>query len=246
MRDVAEKNSDVQNTPYKFYFLELGGTYHIIDREEDTESRFVLYSKTYARDNKWETMVPEYIVAPTKKRRIYGARLGGINYQTTFDMNRILSDQGNSLLDTSGAALETEASVFGNMRSAGFYIGGSLSLIRNVAVSFERTYENVTSDLFFTAFFDILVNPSINIADIYYKADPSSPEVSYSSDVIETNPVGFRLGMEGKFNRELSWGYGAELGYRPGIKGKGTYVNVRFSFPLLGSKLEHEVEAFNQ
>ena len=70
------------NTPYNFFYSELGGTYHIIDRDEDTESKFVLYNKNYSRDNKWETMVPEYILAPTKRRRIYGARLGGTYYQT--------------------------------------------------------------------------------------------------------------------------------------------------------------------
>ena len=89
MRSVAEKNSDVLNTPKKFYFLELGGTYHIVDKEEETESKFILYTKNYARDNQWETMVPEYIVAPTKRRRIYGARLGMMNYQSTIDMEKV-------------------------------------------------------------------------------------------------------------------------------------------------------------
>ena len=86
----------------------------------------------------------------------------------------------------------------------------------------------------------------MNVEDIYYRADQSSPEVVYSSSVVETNPIGFRLGMEGKYNREFSWGYGAEIGYRPGIKGKGTFAMVRFSFPLFGHKLQHEVEAFGK
>ncbi len=246
MRDVAEKNSNVSNTPYQFYFMELGGTYHIIDKEEDTESKFVLYSKNYSRDNKWETMVPEFIIAPTKQRRIYGARLGGMNYQTTFDMNRVLEDQGNSLVDSSGVPLATQASIYGNMSSAGLYIGGSISMIKNVTVAFDKTYNNVANDLLFTAFIDMMYFPSINVEDVNYRADKDSTEVVYSSDVIETNPIGFRLGMEGKFNREFSWGYGAELGYRPGIKGNGIFVMVRFSFPIFGTKLEHQVEALRK
>ena len=246
VRDVAQKNSDVLNTPKKFYLFDFGGTYHIVDKEEESESKFVLYTKNYARDNKWETMVPEYIVAPTKRRTIYGARLGMMSYQSSIDMNRILADQGNSLLDTSGAALETQASIFGNMGAFGLYFGGSLTYIKNVAVAFDRTFDNVANDQFFTSYFDILIFPAINVEDIYYRTDQNSPEVIYSADVVETSLIGFRLGMEGKFNRELSWGYGAELGYRPGIKGKGTFAMVRFSFPLFGHKLQHEVEAFGK
>jgi len=246
IRDVAEKNSDVLNTPFKFFFTELGGTYHIIDRNEDTESKFVLYNKNYAKDNKWETMVPEYILAPTKRRRIYGARLGGTYYQTSFDVNRVLADQGNSMVDSSGVGFESQASIFGNLNSAGLYIGGSMALFKNVAVAFDKTYENVANDLLFTSYFDILLFPMNKVEDIFYKSSSDSPEVVYSSDVVETNMFGFRLGMEGKFNREFSWGYGAELGYRPGIKGKGTYAMIRFSCPIFGTKFRHEVDAFGK
>ena len=246
VRDLASKNNDFENSPRTFYVVEGGGAYHFIDKQVDGKSRFVLFSKNYLKDNKWEAMAHENIQAPVKVRRIYAVRAGGTYYQTALDINDIEQSQKISIVDTSGSALPGELKAFGNMTAAGFYLGAALSVIKNVALKFDKTYEPVSNDLLFTAYFDLCLYPAIAVDDLYYKPVPGGNEITLSTDIIKTNPFGFRLGIEGKFNRDLSWGYGIEAGIRPGISKQGTYFQGHVSFPLIGSKLSSEVEAFGK
>ncbi|MGK7394022.1 MAG: hypothetical protein ACNS62_05600 [Candidatus Cyclobacteriaceae bacterium M3_2C_046] len=248
-RDVAEKNKDDFQgyTPNIYSYYELGATYHIKDTEQDTETKFILYSKRY-KGNKWAAKVPDHIKAPTKVRKIIGARLGGTAYTTAFDLKRTLDDQGVALMpmDSSSAAIDPEAHLFGNMNAAGLYVGASLTLIKNVAIKFDKTYGIATSDLIFTGFFDILMMPSMTIENILYKKDAISPFTEFSSENLKTNMFGFRAGIDGKFNRELSWGYGLEVGYRPSVQTKSMYAMFKISFPVFSTTLSHEVEAFGK
>jgi hypothetical protein len=57
---------------------------------------------------------------------------------------------------------------------------------------------------------------------------------------------GFRMGLEGKYNRDLGWAYGIETGIRPGISGKGFYATFKISFPVYSTNLEYEREAFGK
>ena len=113
-------------------------------------------------------------------------------------------------------------------------------------MKFDKTYDPVSNDLFFTAYLDLCFYPAITVEDLFYKPVPGGSEVTLSTDAIKTNPVGFRMGIEGKFNRDLSWGYGIEAGIRPGIGKQGTYLQGHVSFPIIGSKLASEVEAFGK
>ncbi len=239
MRDVAEKNSDALNSPKKFHFAEFSATYHIIDREKATTSKFVLYSDRYRELNRWETMVPETIKAPATMRQIYGVRLGGINYQSAIDVNSIIKNQDEFSLDTLNGL-----SVYSNLSSFGIFVGGTMHLIKNIALEFDQTYEQVSNDLIFNVYADILFSPFMEVDDIYYRLSPIDEERMVTSDIIKLNSFGGRAGLKGKFNRELSFGYNIEIGYRPGIRGDNIYFLGKVSFPLIGSKLEKEVEAF--
>lgn len=233
MRDAAQKNSDVNNKPSMFYYLELGGTYHVVDKEVDSKAKFILYSKNFKRQNRWETMVPKNIEAPIKLRTIYGLRFGATAYQSTIHVNDILKRQGYSFNDSSNLSLN-DASVYSNIVSQGFFIGGALDLIKNVAISFDKSYDQAANDLLFTAYLDILFNPFTTIEDIYYRPDPESPEEVYSSDIIEITNIGVRGGVKGKFNRRFSFGYKVELGLRPGVKGSNFYVIGVIGVPVFG------------
>ena len=236
MRDAAEKNSDALNTPKRFYFGELGVNYHLVDRNVSSKSKFVLYSDNFKKFNKWKTMVPDYIFVPSNLRRIYGIRFGGLAYQSSFDVNQVIEDQGKSIsiIPTSD---ENQLSFYSNIASQGFFIGGSIEMIKNIAINFENLYDQTANDLMFTVFLDLLILPFTTIEDFQYISETDMELQSISSDIIDTNALGFRGGVKGKFNRAIGFGYSAEIGLRPGIKGKGFYVMGVFSVPVFGFRL---------
>ena len=260
-RDLAAKNSQVDNRAEVYNYYEFGMTYHIKDFESSSKTKMFLYKNSY-RGNKWAARVPLNAVIPCKVRKIYGARLGGVIWDSTLDLNRALDDQGltnNDLKDSEGNGLplsyndgakDIPIEVFSNLSSLGGYVGGSITWIKNVAVNFDKFEEGV-DDLMFTAFFDILISPSMKIDDVVYTdRDVNSPSPlltrTYSVDPIKTNMFGFRLGMEGKFNRTLSWSYGGEMGYRPSLDGRGFYALFKISFPVYGTNLDYKVESFGK
>jgi len=249
-RDIAEKNSDVDNIPAVFNYYELGATYHIKDFEESSKTKMFLYKKSY-RGDKWASRVPITTDVPCKVRKIYGARLGGFLFDTSFDVNRILDKQGKTIEVLEGPNGETlpltspdnseeEFQVFSNMTAGGVYVGGSMSWIKNIAVDFDSKYQEGVDDLIFTAFLDVLIAPSVAIDDIAYQG------VTYSSEGVDTSIIGFRAGMEGRFNRTWSWAYGGEVGMRPGLKGRGFYALIKISFPVFSTSLDYSVEAFGR
>jgi hypothetical protein len=132
-----------------------------------------------------------------------------------------------------------ELEVFGNIHATNIYVGGSLTWIRNVAVSFDK-YDNGVDDGLLTAFFDIMFAPSLTLDPITYNNQ------KYSTDAIKTSMIGFRAGIDGKFNRTLSWAYGGEFGYRPTISGQGFFAMFKISFPLYSTNLDYKVESFGK
>jgi hypothetical protein len=237
MRHAADKNNDALNTAKRFYYVEAGLNYHVVDRKESSRSKFILYSKNFKKYNRWETMIPESMLVPSNLRRIYGIRAGGSAYQSSFDVNRVLSNQGNAFNDTSSISLD-QASIYGNIASQGFYIGGSMELIRNIAVNFENLYDQTASDFMFSVFLDLLINPFITIDDIQYQSETSDEIETVPAEIIDTNMWGFRGGIKGKFNRAIGFSYSVEIGLRPGIKGSGFYLMGVFSVPVFGFRFD--------
>ena len=238
-RDIAEKNSNVDNIPNVYNYYELGATYHVVDKEEDTETRMVLYSKRY-KGRKWMAKVPDHAIIPSKVRKIYGVRLGALAYDTSTDLDRALDKQEVTLADASGTPINSEAVIFGNMSAMAIYVGGSSAWIKNFAVKPDKTYSDLTNDLIFTTYLDIMIAPSITVDDVLYNNNV------YDASVLDTNMLGVRGGMEGKFNRDFSWAYGAEIGFRPGIRNRGFYALFKISFPVIGTSLSHSKEAFGK
>ncbi len=238
-RNAAIENSTVDNEPKGYSFFELIGNYHVVDREEDTQTKFILYSKRY-EGAKWAATVPLHTIVPTKMRRSYGVRIGGLGWSTTADYSKILENQGKTMTTVEGEPIGSDESIYGDMTAMGFALGGSLTLIKNAAIQPDRIYGTLVSDLIFTAYFDILVTPFVEISDIY------NDGVLYPADIIDTSFLGARAGMEGRFNRKVGWAYGAELGYRPGIKGEGIYATVKISFPVFSTQLNYRVESFGK
>ena len=258
--ELAKQTSDVINEPRVLNYYEVGGTWHVRDFEANSSSKMVLYRKSY-KGNRWASRVPISVKIPSKVRKIYGARLGGFFYDSHTDVNRALKEQGKNitdLVDESGEPMpatmsrengEEETSVFTGIEAKGLYIGGSMSWFKNIAVDFDR-YEEGVDDLMLTLFFDILVAPSVEIDDMILQQKDENgnllPKRRFSGDILDTNMLGMRLGIDGKFNRVFSWGYGGEIGYRPSITGRGFYALIKISFPVFSTNLDYGVEAFGK
>lgn len=247
VRDAAIKNQVILNTPNNFTYFELGGTYHIKDEERDTETKLILYSRKYAKSNRWAAHVPEHTVVPSKVRRVIGARLGGFAFDTSVDMKRVTQDQQITLVDETGEPFPITSFYHTNLVAAGGFIGGSMSWIKNMAIKPDKGYGVLVDDFILNTYLDFLLAPSLSLDDVQYR-DPSANDNihRYSADVVETKIWGFRLGLDGKYNRELGWAYGAEIGARPGVKGRGFYALLKISLPVFSTDMNHSREAFGK
>jgi hypothetical protein len=262
-RDLALNNSDVDNAPGIFNYFELGATYHVKDFEESSKTKMFLYKNSY-KGNRWSSRVPLYADVPCKVRKIYGVRLGGIMWDSSTDINRALVKQGlvhNDLKSDTDEGLTPqefdvngemeEVDIYTNIASTGVYVGGSMAWIKNVAVNFDKFEEGV-DDLMFTVYADIIYAPSIIVDDIVYtKKGPDGNKLpgetaTYSINPLKMQSLGFRLGLDGRFNRTMSWSYGGEVGYRPGIQGRTFYALFKISFPVFGTNLDYKVESFGK
>jgi hypothetical protein len=250
-RQLAIENSNVADKPTPFGYYELGGTYHIKDFDQESKTRMVLYKKSFKGD-RWASTVPLHAEIPCKVRKIYGARLGGILWNSSTDLNRALSSQGltnNDITSISGKTLPVTYSdangvtrtfnVFGNIHSFDVYVGGSLAWIRNIAVSFDK-YEEGVDDGIMTVFFDIIFAPSFTLDPVTYQGE------QYTTSSLKASSFGARVGIDGKFNRTLGWSYGGEIGLRPSLEGKGFYAMFKIAFPLYSTNLDYKVESFGK
>lgn len=265
-RDLAEKNSmfsagsgaGTENVPNVYNYFEIGATYHIKDFEQESETKMYLYKKSYKGD-KWASRVPKIASIPCKVRKIYGARLGGMLFDSSTELDRAMAKQGvlySELIDQDGVAftdtydVPENFSLSGNMNTFGIYVGGSMTWIKNVSVEFDNKYESGVDDLILTAFLDFIIAPNVGIEDIQYTGNHKDTGVqttkTYSPDAIGTSQIGFRLGLDGKFNRTLGWSYGGEIGYKPTLKNRGFFALIKISFPVFSTNLNYEVEAFGK
>ena len=97
----------ISDVPQLFDYFEIGGTYHIKDFDQDSKTKMVLYKKSLKGD-RWAATVPLHAEVPCKVRKIYGARLGGIVWNSTADLSRALAKQkltNADLTNSSGVGL---------------------------------------------------------------------------------------------------------------------------------------------
>lgn len=70
--------------------------------------------------------------------------------------------------------------------------------------------------------------PSVTLDDIILDGNV------ISGDQLETNELGFRAGIAGKFNKSVGFSYGGEFGYRPSLKERSFYAMLKLGFPVFG------------
>jgi hypothetical protein len=228
-RDAATRNAtNTDNFPL-YFNLEFGGTYHIKDIMAESSSKVLLYTKKISGVDR-ASAVPRHTAINGKVRTVIGGRFGGIFNSTTANVNAILSLQNKELFYADGIPVIDEA-VYSNMQTFVIYAGGSYSMIRNYAVEFSERWDPTGDDQILTPYFDLMFAPSINLNDVTL----GNETVSTAS--IDKLKMGFRGGVNVKFNRKFSWGYGAEAGIRPGLKKSGFFVVFKMSFPLYAKKI---------
>jgi hypothetical protein len=228
-RDAATRNATNTDEFPMYFNVEFGGTYHIKDVLKESSSKVLLYSKQYT-GIAWASTVARSVEITSNLRTIIGGRLGGLFSSTTTNINAILSVQSKDLYDSEGLPIINE-DVYSNLQTFVIYVGGSYSWIRNYAVEFSERWDPSGNDQIITPYFDIMYAPSINLNDVTLNGETVS-----TADIEELN-LGFRGGINVKFNRKLSWGYGVEAGIKPGVKKRGFFLVFKMSFPLYAKKL---------
>ncbi|BDD05744.1 hypothetical protein [Aureibacter tunicatorum] len=245
VKDLAAKNNKVDSNVKPFLYAEAGFNIHLIDGLEKGKAKMVLHRRNYLKSVKWKSRVPDYVEVPADVRQVIGLHLGGMYYNTGIRLDQVLTKQNLVLgpVQQEGApeiVLDGNSSAFANMAASGFYAGVQLSWIKNVIMKPSRNYDMLVDDLIFDLFIDLIVMPSIQIDPIFYKG------VEMDLEPIERNKIGFRVGVAGKFNRKFSWGYGGEIGYRPGVSQLGFYTQLKVFVPVFGSKPKQKIEAVKE
>lgn len=259
-RDLALNNSQVDNRSEVYNYFEFGATYHVKDFEQSSKTKMVLYKNSY-KGNRWASRVPLNTEIPCKVRKIYGARVGAIFWDSSTDLTRALikqgltnadlkDNEGNGLpLTYNGGNQDQPLNAFTNIASKTLYAGGSISWMRNVAINFDKFEEGV-DDLMLTAYVDLLYAPAMTLDDVVYTDDNGNSPVAgtrtYSVSPVKLRSFGMRAGIDGRFNRTFSWAYGGEIGYRPSIEGRTFYALLKISFPVFGTNLDYKVESFGK
>jgi hypothetical protein len=114
--------------------------------------------------------------------------------------------------------------------------GISIQSLKNLRINADG-YGNCANSTFMDFYIDVLFAPLPNISDVSY--DGVTYNVSEGGiNTIETSNLGFRCGYRYQFaKRFLNLGVESELGVRPGMKGKGYYLNFGVMLPLVGFKV---------
>jgi hypothetical protein len=148
-------------------------------------------------------------------------------FNSTSDISNAADLQGISLVDDENNSVD-QAKLYGNIDTKGIYAGLSLQIIKNVAIQPHRDFGVLVNDLQFTAFIDVMYAPSINVEDIILN------DQIIDGGQLETQELGFRAGVQGKFNKPIGFSYGAEVGHRPSLKELGFYAMFKLGFPVFG------------
>ena len=235
-RENAAKNSKTENTPTGFYYLEASVNIHFRDVERKGHAKVILYNAALTK-NAWSATVPRKVKIPSKVRKIYGFRAGAIQWRSTMDVSTILERQGLSNADIFLPEIYRDAlgrdiplRGFSSMTANTFYLGTGVTTIRNVAVEFNH-FENTLDDGILVLYADLMYSPALKIDPVLYLNTP------YPVNKVSFSSLGFRAGLDGKFNRHFGWGFGAEAGVRPGPTKQGFFANVKVTVPMFGSFL---------
>ena len=243
-----DHTSALTNRFIAFTLVELGGQFHVLDKEKKSTSKIMLTSK---KARVMEFTSADYITVNSKNRHIWAGRFGGQLQGSTVALNPILKDQDLTLKADNGLTLlpngkticpdGTESLVgsnqlFTSMQYVSAYVGGGYMLIRNVSIKADK-FGNLANNICLNAFADVMFAPNIQLANLLVQKDGGG-QADVPVDGVKLNKLGFRAGFDVFYNQDLFYAFGAEAGLRPGLSGQQFYVAGRFSFPALSFKVK--------
>ena len=227
-RLTGDKYQESANKLGVFQYLEGGATYHLRDELGAGSTQMALLNKRYSNE-KLASTVGEHILVPSKVRKVTGIRAGGYFWSSAFRVSDVVAKKNLSLTaqgDPTDTLLGNGA--YSNLQSAGFYLGGSLAKIRNIAIK-PRKYDSNVNDVMFTAYADLIFAPYLQLENVKMKDPITKQETIYDVSTVPLKKLGFRIGIEGMMNREFGWAWGLETGYRPSVAGRSFFLTGKVS-----------------
>ena len=114
-----------------------------------------------------------------------------------------------------------------------FCVAGGLGwkATRNIRINADG-YGNCSNSSIQEFFLDVLFAPAPQIDNVTY--GEHTFDVTGGDGGLQTSNLGWRFGYRAyTAKRLLNWGWNAEIGSRPGYKGKGLYLNWGVSIPIV-------------
>ncbi len=230
--------------------IELGGALNLISSRKKKPTFVVMSSSTFSLGNKMFMKNSGIEVSATRKT-VLQARGGIVSFKTPIEIpTGNVSKAERSVFymnkDTSTIKIGTGKGYRGVngfdgiMRMQTYYVGMSVTTMRNVVLSYDEGVASNTNS--FTFFFDILTGGDPRFTDLTYKYTASSLSLNdfpvgatpedYAVSVTNVKNVGWRTGWEAKSYSGLAMSYKVEFGSRPGFKERSGILSAN-SYLLL-------------
>lgn len=270
-RDAAENNASVVYNPNDrgpFESLkigndfraattfEIGGAYHFFQNEKKEPGKILIADQKKHRG--LESVELDEISVESKVKQLIGVRSGLYYNGLTVYLNQVQADQNLTFKGNDGSIIRPDGKtvnsfnrinpdersfLYSSLDIVGGFVGLNWFRIRNTGLKVEK-HGLVANNQVINGYIDFLIAPSILVDDITVIV-PNRDRVVYSTSAVETNPIGFRAGIQVCYNQSFYWSYGAEIGYRPGITGLGQYGLVKISFPAISWAKKVEVPSID-
>jgi hypothetical protein len=238
----------------RFYNVEIGGFYRLMEKEKDGSSKVVVSDQA----EPGQTNFAEAIEVNTKVLQVVGARLGLSSMQSTVSVKTAIDKQNLNIKGSQGNILTSQGTtspsgfktpfntneLFSTFSSTGFYIGAGLQRIKNINIKTDK--QGIVSHNSILSFYaDLILNPWTQLSEIKARRVGGSQEETFNLSPIKFNKIGGRAGFEIRYNQASFLSFGAELGYRPAIKGQGLYGLLKVSVPTFSFGSKHKKVANN-
>ncbi len=230
----------ITNSFSRFYNVEIGGFYHILDDVKDGSSKIILTDQAVPD----KISFPDVIDVNAKSRQILGARLGFSSLGTTVSVKNALKNQNVTLKGDQGTVLSAAGtsssngfktefnnnSLYSSFHSTGFYIGAGFQRIKNLSIKTDKQ-GIVSNNSILSVYADLMFNPWTNLASIQAQQVSGTGKEKFDLSPLSLNKFGGRAGFEIRYNQASFVSVGAEIGYRPSIQGQGFYGLFKLSIP---------------
>jgi hypothetical protein len=237
---------NVDETPlHRTYFFEGGATFKLSDNDKQKDVKVVLSS--FSSGGFTHTT---YIMVPGTVRKMTKVRGGFSAYNTsvstdiykdenflqaknengetmTFTTYDLIKPDGTELITPYDGRLNWGV----NMFVPALYFGISRESITKLIIKADDYNRNKSKQTDVSLYADVLFAPVISINDITFRG--KTYDVTNGDEhSFRTNNLGFRVGYDYTFLSKFGMGFKTEIGVRPGLKGKGFFLNLVYKLPI--------------